>query len=127
MKHGTIIKKINELFSTWTTSKVHLDSSEEVKHKDPYISIQYEPSFGEQKYLGNNPRAFKYSGTLRIYIYEKNQTKNLVLMDSVINYLKNKELNGIKFTELEGLGNPKRDNANELYVSFVDFEACLIF
>jgi hypothetical protein len=127
MKHGTIIKKINELFlNSWTVSKLRLDSSEEVKDKTPYISLNYQPKSTKQKFLSYDPQTFKNSGYLRIFIYETNPTTSMILLDEVIEFLKDKELNGLKFTELEGIGSPTREKQNELYSSFIDFEACLI-
>jgi len=127
MNHSTILKKIHTTFiNDWIDSKVRLDSSEEIKDKIPYISLSYLPQSTKQRFLTAGDAGLNFKGNLRITIYEKNPTKNLELLDKVVLFLRNKSINGLKYTEQEGLGAPFRSTPGDLYESFVDFEACLI-
>ncbi len=127
MKHTLLLKTINTIFKEdWTGKKVRLDSSVEVKDLDPYISISYTPEKTKQRYLSAGDQGLKFSGTLRVYTYDKNQTKSMESLDEIINFLKNKKIRSLLFKELDGLGKPFRSTTGQLYMSFVDFEVCLI-
>jgi len=132
MRHGDIIKKVNNIFlnefkdfiiGKWV-GNIRLDSTEEVKDKKPYVSINYMPESSDQRFL--YPGDYNLQGTLRVYFYEQNPTKSMELLDIILEFLKNKTKEELIFTELPGLGSPFRNNAGDLYVSFIDFKACLI-
>lgn len=125
MKHSIIIKKINHLFlESWTFCKVRLDSTENIKDKEQYISLNYMPLKTKQLFLGDPEKGLRYHGNLRIFIYGENQTKTLEILDNVILFLRNQYKNDLFFEEQEILGAPTRENVEDLFSSFVDFKIC---
>jgi hypothetical protein len=124
MKHGKIIKKINEYFLSFTLSKVHFDSSDEVKHNDSYISLSYIPNGPKRVFLSDDDAAFDNTGTLRIFVFEKNPTRSMILLDDVYFFIRSLPRDKLRFTSLDVMGSPIRNDAGNLFISFIDFEVC---
>jgi hypothetical protein len=125
MKHEFLIKTIHNIFNTnWNDSYVHFDSSDVVKDKEEWISLKYIPKKSEYAYLGVGDEGIKKKGELRVFVYSKNPTKNMALLDKVIGFLKDKTIDNVYFKELESFQSPQRNDNSSSYVSFVDFEVC---
>jgi len=127
MRHAEILKTVHTIFKRdWTKTPIQFDSFDIKMDGDPCVSLRYTPSKTNKRFLTPGPAGYQFHGTIRIYVMEKNPTKCLETLDDVLLLLKDQIIDSLKFTEQEGLGEPDRFNAGELFISFVDFEVCQI-
>lgn len=132
MKHSIIIKKIHTLFlndfkdyladNNWT-HEIRLDSTQEITNDNPFITLTYIPFATTQKYLSKG--SYNYTGYLRVGIYEKNPTKNMILTDLIVEYLKDNDIDGLRYSE-KMLSGADRSNPGDLFFNFIDFKVCVI-
>ena len=121
-----MIKTINTIFrDTWNGIYCHLISPEEGP-SGPYISLKYSPGRGDYQYFGDGDNGIKVQGTLRVFIYQTNQTTSMETYDQVIDFLRNKRISGLYFTEGFSQTSAVRQENGELFTSFIDFDVCKI-
>lgn len=133
MKHSIIIKKIHTLclndFKNYLVDndwnyEIKLDATEEITHDNPFIAVSYMPLTTTQRYLSTG--SFNHQGYVSFEIYEKNPTRYMIILDLIINYFKDSEIDGLRYTERLSSDRPGRENAGDLFYGFIDFKACLI-
>ena len=126
MKHAVINKKINEIFKdTYSTGDVKYDSQDASVFPGPYIALKYSPMRSDRVFIGIGDAGVKNRGTLRVYVYDKNAQKCLEKLDELDLMFKDRDLNGLHFTELYNFQSCQRQVNGDLYVTFIEFEACI--
>ena len=133
MKHSVIIKKIHTLclndfkeylvVNGWE-HEIKLDATEEITHDNPFLSVSYIPLTTTQRYLSKG--SYNYQGYVSFEIYEKNPTRFMFILDLIVSFFKDNDIDGLRYTERMSLINPERENAGDLFYGFIDFKACII-
>ena len=117
--HSEILISINTLFENSSFDvDFDTDDSKDDLSKHPHIYLKYSPETKNKETLSN----YKSGGVLRIFIYDKNPTYNLMKMDELLLFLDNKNIDGLEYNEFLISNTPLRENVGDLFTSFIDFD-----